>query len=258
MILEGKVALITGAGSGIGRATALRLAEEGAEVVAADLRLENARATADEVAALGRRSRAVQVDVTRLPALHAMVDSSLEAFGRIDILVTCAGIVQQSKMLQLQESDWDRMFAVNAKGTFFTIQAVAPQMILQESGAIVTLSSSAGRGPRPTYIHYGASKAAVISITQSVAAELAPHGIRVNALCPGIIETPMWDQIDREMFAEYGIPMGEFRKQRLQRVPMGRIGTAEEVADAVLFLVSPRASYITGQALNINGGSLMS
>ncbi len=255
--LAGKVALVTGAGSGIGKAVSLRMAREGASLVAADLNAAAAQATAEEATAMGREVLALQVDVRDLGQLQAMVDAAVERFGRIDILVPSAGIVQPMEMLEMTETDWDRMFAVNTKGVFFTLQMVARQMIRQGSGTIVTIASGAARGPRPYWIHYGASKAAVISITQSAAAALASHGITVNTVCPGVIATPMWDQIDQDMHEKSGMPVGEFRGRALQKVPLGRAGTAEDVANAVVFLASPQASYITGQALNINGGSAM-
>ena len=257
MALDGKVAIVTGAGSGIGKAAALRLAREGARVVAADLNRDSARATAEQIIGLGGSALDVRVDVRELPQIQAMVDAAVEKYGRIDILVACAGVVQMKRMLDISEADWDRIFDVNAKGLFFTLQAVARQMVRQASGTIVNISSVSGRGPRPLQVHYAASKAAVISVTWSAAADLAPHGVTVNAICPGIVDTPMWDQIDREAAAEFGGPLGEFRRQRVEQVPLGRLEKAEDVANAVVFLVSPEASYITGQALNVDGGFQM-
>jgi acetoin reductase-like protein len=257
MTLEGKVALITGGGSGIGKSVCLRLARDGADIVVADMNLEGAGATAVEVRALGRQALEVQVNVTEPAQIQSAVDAAVEKLGRIDILVACAGIVQMKRMLDVTEKDWDRVFAVNCKGLFFCNQIVAKQMVKQGGGAIVNMSSASGRGPRPLQVHYAASKAAVISITQTAAAALAPNGVRVNAICPGIVETPMWDQIDQEMAKEFGVPVGDFRKQRLGAIPMGRLEKAEDVSNAVAFLVSPQADYITGQALNVDGGFQM-
>lgn len=257
MVLEGKVALVTGAGSGIGRAVCLRLARDGADIVAADLNVDGARATAEQVEAMGRRAMPIQVNVADVQQLQAMVDASVERFGRIDILVPCAGVVQIKRVLDITEADWDRIYDVNTKGLFFTAQLVARQMVRQGGGVIVNISSGSARGPRPIQAHYASSKAAVISISQSMAAALAKEGVRVNAICPGIVETPMWDQIDREAATELGIPMGELRRQRLSAIPLGRLETAEDVANAVAFFVSPDADYITGQSLNVDGGFQM-
>lgn len=256
-MLKGKVAVITGAGSGIGRATALRLAKEGAAIVVADINEESAKATAKDVEKLGVDALSVQVDVKRIPQIQAMVDAAVEKYGRIDILVSCAGVIQIKRMLDITEADWDRLFDINCKGLFFTGQLVAKQMQKQRSGVIVNLSSISARGPRAMQLHYAATKAAVISITWSMAAGLAPDGIRVNAICPGIVETPMWDQIDHEMADQFGVPEGGWRKHKLSLIPLGRLQTPEDVANAVAFLVSPEAGYITGQAINVDGGFQM-
>lgn len=257
MKLEGKVALITGGGQGIGKGVALRLALEGADVVVADMKLETARQTVEEITALGRRALAVPADVRDVAQIQAMVDATVERFGHIDILVPCAGIAQIKGMMDLSEAEWDRIFDVNVKGVFFTLQAVARQMMQQRSGAIVTISSIAGRAARPLQAHYGASKAAVISITRSAAAALAPYGVTVNAICPGIVKTPMWDQLDRQMTEEQGLAPGEYTQQRLAQIPLGRLETVDDVANAVAFFVSLDANYITGQALNVDGGFYM-
>lgn len=257
VVLQGKVALVTGAGSGIGKAVALRLAREGADLVVADLNGESAEATAEGVKALGRSALPVRVNVSDVTQLQAMVDAAVKRFGRIDILVPCAGVVRMQRALDVTEADWDRIYSVNVKGTFFTDQLVAKEMVKQGGGAIVNISSISGRGPRPLQVHYASSKAAVISITQSLAAALAPQGVRVNAICPGIVETPMWDQIDREMSEQFGASPGDLRKQRLASIPLGRLETAEDVANVVAFLVSPDAGYITGQTLNVDGGFQM-
>ncbi len=255
LALHGRTALVTGAGQGIGKAVALRIAREGANLLVADLNPETARSTAEEITGLGRRAIGLPVDVSDLAQLEAMVGTAVACFGRIDILVSCAGVVQVKRMLDISEPDWDRIFSVNAKGLFFTLQTVAKQMIRQGSGGvIVNMASAAARGPRPVYSHYAASKAAVLSLTWSAAAVLAPHGIRVNALCPGIVETPMWDQIDQEAAAVFGVAVGEFRRDRAGQIPLGRLETAEDVANAVAFLVSDEAGYITGQAINVDGG----
>ena len=253
-MLTDNVAIVTGAGQGIGKAVALRLAREGASVVVADLNLETARSTAEEIRAMGAGALEVQVDVRDPASIGTMVDAAVEAFGRIDVLVSCAGVINVREILDITREEWDRIFEVNARGTFFTLQAVSRQMVKQGSGVIVNMASAAARGPRPTFAHYAASKAAVISLTQSAALALAPHGIRVNAICPGVVETPMWDQIDRETHDRFGVPLGETRQQRVRGIPLGRIETPEDVANVVAFLVSPQANYMTGQSLNVDGG----
>lgn len=257
MILEGQVALITGAGSGIGKATALRLARDGADVVAADVNLEAARATAEEVRAAGRKALPVRVDVAKVDDIQAMVDAAVKQFGHIDILVPSAGIVQMKRLLDITEADWDRLITINLKGVFFTLQAVGKQMVQQGHGAIVNIASISAQGPRPMQAHYAASKAGVVSMTWAAAAAFAPHGIRVNAIAPGIVHTPMWDDIDQQMAKETGRPLGEYRESRADQIPLGRLQHAEDVANAVAFLVSPDANEITGQTLNVDGGFYM-
>lgn len=256
-MLKGKVALVTGAGQGIGRAVALRLAGKGADLVVADRNPETAQGVAQEVMDLGRQSLGLRVDVRDLTQLQNMVDRAVERFGAIDVLVACAGIAQMKALLEVTEEEWDLVFDVNCRGLFFTLQLVARQMVRQERGAIVTIASIAGRAPRPMQPHYGASKAAVISITRSAATALAPSGITVNAICPGIVDTPMWRQLDEQATREFSLAPGEYTRQRLQQIPLGRLETPEDVANAVAFLASPEANYITGQALNVDGGFYM-
>jgi NAD(P)-dependent dehydrogenase (short-subunit alcohol dehydrogenase family) len=281
------VAIVTGAGQGIGKGIALRLAREGAHVVVAEYNPQTAAATAQEIAAPGTPAWGYPVDVSDVTAVRRMVDDVVSRFGHIDILVNNAGTVQTKPMLDLTEQDWDRVIDVNQRGLFFCLQAVAFQMIRQlpeemrspqapadvfslkptqpeqatpqagtagSFGKIVNLSSVAGRRGRPLSTHYAASKAAIINITQSAALALAPYRINVNAVCPGIVPTPMWDQIDRDRGQLFGAQPGEAMAAFIQTVPLKRAATPEDIAGAVAFFCSSDSDYITGQALNVDGG----
>ena len=263
----GKVAIVTGAGQGIGKAIGLRLAREGADVVVAEYSPETASATAAEIQALGRRAFAYPVDVADVAAVRRMVAAVAKQAGRIDILVNNAGVTQTKPMLEVSEEEWDRVVGVNQRGLFFCLQAVASQMIRQTRGEneaagrarrsfgkIVNLASIAGQRARPLEVHYAATKAAVISITQSAAIALAVHRINVNAVAPGVVPTPMWQQIDLERGRLLGLPPGAVLEQFMETIPLKRAGEPEDVAAAVAFLCSADADYITGHTLNVDGG----
>ena len=255
--LDGRVAIVTGGGQGIGRATALELARLGADVVVAELDKASAERTAGEVTALGRRALAVPTDVTRKADLTAMVERTRAQFGRLDILVNNAGIYRAAPTLQVSEDHWDAVLTINAKAVFFASQAALPTMIAQKSGAIVNLASMAGKIGSVNNLPYNASKAAVISITKSLALAHAGDGIRVNCLCPGFVETDMWTSVSAELGALSGMPAEEFTRRRLASVPLGRMERPEDVASVIGFLASSRAGYMTGQALSVDGGLVM-
>jgi len=265
--LNGKIAIVTGSGQGIGKAVALRLAQEGADVVVADINLEKAQQTAQEIRALGRGATAYGIDVARVVEIRCMVDNIVTEFGRIDILVNCAGVVQAKPFLEITEDDWDRLLNINLKGTTFCIQAVATQMIRQvpeqvkaagradrSYGKIVNFSSISGRHGRALQSHYAASKTAIISITQSAALALAPYNINVNAVAPGVVPTAMWQQIDRQCSHIFGAEPGQVLRDFIEKIPLKRAGSPEDVAGTVTFLCSSEADYITGQTLNVDGG----
>lgn len=254
MRLVGKSAIVTGAGRGIGKATALRFAREGADVLVPDLDPVMSEGTAKDIQALGRKGIPMQMDVTRMADIQRMVDAALREFGKIDILVNNAGVTSVRDMLKLTEDEWDRTMAINAKAVFFCLQAVAREMIKRRSGVILNASSISGRTGKPMLVDYCASKFAVIAITQSAALYLAKHGIRVNAVAPGIVDTDMWTQIDREWGALEGKPPGEMKRTRVAAVPLGRIETPEDVANLYTFLASDEAGYVTGQTYNVCGG----
>jgi NAD(P)-dependent dehydrogenase (short-subunit alcohol dehydrogenase family) len=286
--LVGKVAVVTGAGQGVGKGIAFRLAQEGAEVVIAEYNRETAGRAADEIMeATRQRALAYPVDISNVVAVRRMVDDVVAEMGRIDILVNNAGVLQTKPMMDLTEKDWDYVINVNQRGFFFCLQAVADQMIRQlpeefkasqapadvftikgeqtdqgaqvaedlgSFGKIVNLSSIAGRRGRPLSTHYAASKAAIINITQSAALALAPYRINVNAICPGIVPTPMWEQIDRDRGDLFGAEPGEAMAAFIQTVPLKRAAKPEDVAGAVAFFCSADSDYITGQTLNVDGG----
>jgi 3-oxoacyl-[acyl-carrier protein] reductase len=246
MELKTKVALITGAAQGIGKAVTLVLARHGADVVVADVNIEKAQETAREVEALGRAAMAVRVDVTRLEDVEKMVEAAVQRFGKIDILINNAGIARDKLILRMTEEDWDTVLNVNLKGTFNCTKAVIKHMSKQRSGKIVNIASVVGMMGNPGQANYSASKAGVIGLTKTIAREFAARGINVNAIAPGYIQTPMTEVLP------------EKAKEELKRlIPMERLGQPEDVAHAVLFLVSEASSYITGNILNVNGGIYM-
>lgn len=257
MELDGHVAIVTGGGRGIGRATALELAGMGAAVVVAELDAANAQRTADEVARLGRPSLAIATDVTRRPDLDAMVHGTLARFGRIDVLVNNAGTYRAAATLDVTEEHWDIVMALNARAVFFATQAVLPTMIAQHRGCIVSLASMAGKIGSRTNLPYNVSKAAVISMTKSLALAHAADGIRVNCVCPGFVETDMWAKVAHEQGALLGMKADDFTKARLNSVPLGRMETPEDVAGVIGFLASSKSGYMTGQALSVDGGLVM-
>jgi meso-butanediol dehydrogenase/(S,S)-butanediol dehydrogenase/diacetyl reductase len=265
--LSGKTAIVTGAGRGIGKAVALRLAREGANIVVADINPKTAEQTAEEIQRLNRRALACQIDVANVAEIQPIIDHTVAVFERIDILANAAGAAQTGLFLELTEQQWDHVLDTNLKGTTFIIQAVARQMIKQmpenvkasghadrSYGKIVNFSSISGRHGRAEQIPYAASKAAIISITQSAALAFAPYNINVNAVCPGVVPTPMWEKIDQDRGRISGLPPGESMKSFIERTPLKRAGSPEDVAGVVAFLCSPDSDYMTGQTLNVDGG----
>jgi len=256
--LDNKVALVTGAGRGIGRAMAVRLAQEGAHVVTADIDTRLAEETAAQVTALGRNRLALQVDVSRRADIERMVQRSVEALGRIDILMNNAGVLRIQEVLDITEADWDFVCNVNLKGAFFVMQAVARQMIQQGSGGkIVNTASISGKQPEPYFLHYGVSKAGVISMTKSAAVAFGPHHINVNAVCPGTTVTDMSMMAMHARAERNQVSVEEEVQRRIAALPTGRRNQPEDIAAMAVFLASADADNITGQAYNVDGGAVM-
>lgn len=254
MKLTNKVAIVTGGNKGIGRAISSNLAEEEADIVIAARDMQAASEVVDKIRKRGRRSFSVKTDVTQNDQVERMVQKVIDEFGRIDILVNNAGILSMAPAVDITEKEWDKMMEVNAKGVFLCCSSVARHMIKQKQGKIINISSVAGKRGSPLMAHYCASKFAVLGLTMTLALELAPYHINVNAVCPGDIDTNMLKQ-EWEWFGEMkNMTSKEVKETKLTGIPFHRIGKPEEIAQVVTFLASPDADYITGQTLNVCGG----
>lgn len=244
--LTNQVAVITGAGRGIGRALALKFAHAGANVVCVSRTAENAEKVAGEIRALGRMSWAHAVDVADGAAVAAACEKVLADAGRVDILVNNAGITRDGLVMRMSEEDWDAVLNTNLKGAFSFIKALSRAFLKQRSGRIINITSVIGLIGNAGQCNYAASKAALIGLTKSVARELASRGITCNAVAPGFIETDMTSELSPEMRAEV-----------MKKIPLNCLGQPEDIAEAALFLASPAARYITGQVLTVDGGMVM-
>jgi D-sorbitol dehydrogenase (acceptor) len=261
--LEGRHALITGAAGGIGLAVTQAYLAEGARCTAVDLAQRPSGELAESIARQADRLQYIACNVADTTQINAVLASAQVRLGPIDVLFNNAAIFDLAPLLESDEAMYDRLFAVNVRGMFFVMQKVLAQMIAlpepaRRRASVINLASQAGRRGEALVAHYCASKAAVVSYTQSAALAMAPHGIRVNAIAPGVIDTPMWQQVDA-LFARYeGLRRGEKKAAVGKAVPLGYMGRPEQVAGAAVFLASDDASYITAQTLNVDGGNVMS
>jgi NAD(P)-dependent dehydrogenase (short-subunit alcohol dehydrogenase family) len=255
MNLGNQVALVTGGGQGIGKASALALAEAGAHVVVADIDRQGAETTADAIMSAQRRSLAIEADAGDLSQIDRMVRIALEQFGRIDILLNNAGVTRRADIMDITEADWDRIHRVNAKGVFFCLQRVAREMIPRRGGRIINIASIAGKGYiGSSNVAYAASKGAVISMTRLAALQLGRHNINVNAICPGVTRTALSDANLRVRAQQEGVGIEEMEQRRAAVIPLQRANDPEDIAAMVVFLASPGARNITGQSFNVDGG----
>ncbi len=246
MELAGKVALVTGGAQGIGRAIGLMVARNGADVAVSDINMETARSTADEIEKMGRRALIIEANVARFEDGERMVRETVDTLGRIDILINNAGIARDKLLLRMSEEDWNMVLDINLKGAFNCTRSAVRYMAKQKSGRIVNIASVVGLMGNAGQANYAASKAGLIGFTKSVAREVASRGITVNAVAPGYIDTPMTQALPEKV------------KEELKKlIPMDRLGTPEDVAKTVFFLVTSASDYVTGQVLQVNGGLYM-
>ena len=246
MPLTDQVALVTGSGRGIGRAIALALAEQGAHLVINDVDAASAEATAGDIEALGRQALVSGANVVDEAQVEAMIEAVMERFGRLDVLVNNAGLTRDGLLIRMKEDQWDLVLEVNLKGAFLCTKSAARPMMKARYGRIVNIASVAGITGNPGQANYSASKGGLISLTKTTALELASRGVTCNAVAPGFIETAMTQQLAEEV-----------REGWMKRIPLGRAGTAEDVAAAVYFLAGPASTYVTGQVLVVDGGMVM-
>ena len=246
MMLKGQVAIVTGGAQGIGKAIAIALAKEGADIVIPDINLQEAEVTASEIEKLGRETLVCTTEVTNSEEIKKLVKKVIDKFKKIDILVNNAGITRDALFLRMKEKDWDTVLNVNLKSVFLCSQKVSLQMMKQKRGKIVNIASIIGMTGNVGQANYSASKGGVIALTKTMAKELAPRNINVNAVAPGFVATAMTEKMPERI-----------KEKILDFIPLKRMGKPEEIADVVLFLVSKKANYITGQVMRIDGGMVM-
>lgn len=252
--MKNQVAIVTGAGAGIGRSVAQRLAKDGFHVVVNDINLYAAEEVAKEIESLGGKSLAIQADVSKKSDVFEMVSKTVKSLGRLDVMVSNAGIAQVNPIIDVSEEDIEKVFRINTFGVIYCLQAAAEQMIKQGGGKIINASSAAGKKGSAFLSHYSASKFAVVGITQSAAQELAAYGITVNAYCPGIVGTDMWELVDEELGKHLHLEKGKAMERSIGKSALNRVETPEDVAGVVSFLASKDADFMTGQSVVVDGG----
>jgi 3-oxoacyl-[acyl-carrier protein] reductase len=254
MQLQGRSALMTGAANGIGRAVALKLAAAGADVAVSDVDAEKLSTLKPEIEATGRRCVSVVADAGDVAAIDAMVSQTVDAFGKIDVIVNNAGVTRRAHIMDLTEADFDKINRVNTKGVFFCMQRAAQEMIKQGGGRIINMASIAGKGfAGSSNVIYAGTKGAVIAMTRLASVQLGPHNITVNAVCPGVTETAIYDQIIASDAEKMGVPEAEIRAKALEKIPLRRSNTPDDIADMCIFLASDAARNVSGQSLHVDG-----
>jgi meso-butanediol dehydrogenase/(S,S)-butanediol dehydrogenase/diacetyl reductase len=249
--LDGRVAVVTGAARGIGRGIVEVLAAHGATVVVADVDLDAGQLVAETV---GERVGAMALDVTSESSVRSLVRDVIDEFGKLDILVNNAGVSRSVPFIDIEESEWDRVFDINVKGVYLGCRAVVPHMMQRRYGKIVNLSSMVGKEAIPLFVHYSASKFAVMGITQGLAKEMAEYDVNVNAVCPGVVRTPLWEPLLDQLSENKGISRDAAFEEFVAGIPLGRPQEPHDIGEVVAFLVSDRSRNMTGQGINVTGG----
>jgi len=248
--LDGRIAVVTGGARGIGRGISEVLAARGATVTVADVDLAEARTVAAELGG----AEAMALDVTNEASVRGVVHDVIESFGHLDILVNNAGVSRSIPFVDIDEAEWDRVFDINVKGVYRACRAVVPHMMERRYGKIVNISSMVGKEAIPLFVHYSASKFAVLGITQGLAKEMAPYDVNVNAVCPGVVRTPLWEPLLDQLSETKGISRDEAFQEFIAGIPLGRPQDPADIGEVVAFLASDRARNMTGQGINVTGG----
>lgn len=255
--LSGKVALITGAARGIGKEIALRFSQAGAKVALNDIRVEELKKALEEIKDQGGEGIYIKADISKSDEVREMVKEVVDKLGVVDILVNNAAVTKIVSFLDTTEELWDRTLEINLKGAFLCTREVIPGMIKKGGGKIINMSSQSGQRGSPWHIAYSVSKFGIIGFTQCLAVEFGSYNIKVNALSPGVVWTPVWEETIEDYARRLGVSVEEAKERLIKKIPLGRLGTPKDIADAALFLASPLSDYITGQTISLSGGSVL-